>query len=450
MPTTNSIYVTGHVNPDTDSIAAALGYAWLLKERDRLDTIAARAGAINPQTAWVLKYLEIESPILLTDASPKFESVMRRIDSTSPEKPLREAWIIANRTGGIAPVLNSDRSPFGLITGRSLFNYLIRSVGPNPKQNEKRISDILDLPCGEAADTHVPQFQASTRIRDVINRVLRTEGDEFWVVDEQNHYAGICRQKDLLEPPRLKIILVDHNEAQQSIASLDEAELLEILDHHRLGNHSTHTPIRFTVDIVGSTSTLISEFTEEAGLSLPPKLAGILMAGLLSDTLALKSPTTTDRDKLAAERLSRWAFVSGTNMQNETIQSFGNKILSAGSGLGSRTSDEVVSQDMKIYSGGGFDFAISQIEVNDLYELEEYVNDLKNALNNLKSSKALDFAMLMVTDVVQGSSRILMVDAPSILDELPYQPQHDGTRLAEGVVSRKKQLLPAVLGLLED
>lgn len=450
MPISNLIYVTGHVNPDTDSIAAALGYAWLLRERDQLNTIAARAGAINPQTAWVLKTLELDHPVLLTDASPRFESVTRRIDTTTPEKPLREAWSIANRTGGIAPVLESDRTPFGLITGRSLFNFLSRSVGLNPQHNEKKISEILEFPCGEAADVHVPQFQVSTRIRDVINRVLRAEGDEFWVVDEQNKYVGICRQKDLLEPPRLKIILVDHNEIQQSVASLDEAELLEILDHHRLGNQSTHAPIRFTVDIVGSTSTLISELAEEAGLSFPPQLAGLLLAGLLSDTLTLNSPTTTTRDKAASERLARWAFIPGSPIQNETIQTFGQKILAAGTGLTSRSSDEVVAQDMKIYSGGGYKFAISQIEVNDIYEVGQYINDLQEALQRLKASKALDFAMLMVTDVVQGSSRILMVDQPVVLDELPYQHQNDDTRLAEGVVSRKKQLLPAVLGLLEE
>ena len=113
-------------------------------------------------------------------------------------------------------------------------------------------------------------------------------------VDEQGQYVGICRQRDLLNPPRLKVILVDHNEAQQSLASLEEAELLEILDHHRLGNPSTRVPIRFTVDTVGSTSTLVSERIEDAGLSAPPNIAGVMLAGLLSDTLILNSPTTTE------------------------------------------------------------------------------------------------------------------------------------------------------------
>ncbi len=444
------IYVTGHVNPDTDSIAAAMGYAWLLRERDGVETIAARAGAINPQTAWVLKYLGLEAPFLLTDASPRFESVVHRYDTTLPDRPLRDAWMIANRTGGVAPLLNPDGTPYGLITGESLFAFLGKIVGPNPKNNETRISELLERPCRQAADTRVTKFQASTRIRDVLNRLLREERDEFFVVDEAGRYVGICRQRDLLNPPRLKLVLVDHNETQQAVGSLEEAELLEILDHHRLGNPSTHVPIRFTVDIVGSTSTLVSERIEQAGLSAPPRLAGMLLSGLLSDTLILTSPTTTERDKQAAERLARWACVSGSVLENETIQSFGEKVLAASAGLGTREPKDVVSSDMKVYNSGGYQFAIAQAEVSDLYEVNDRLKGLHDALMALRDSKGLDFAMLMVTDVVRGSSRLLLTDAaPAILDELPYPPMQDGTRMAEGVVSRKKQLLPGILSLLE-
>ena len=112
----NQVYVIGHVNPDTDSIASAIGYAWLLRERDGKNSVAARAGAINPQTAWVLKHLGLEAPVLLTDASPKFSSVMRRLDTVLPEQPLSDAWVIASRTGGVTPVLNSDGTVFGLIS----------------------------------------------------------------------------------------------------------------------------------------------------------------------------------------------------------------------------------------------------------------------------------------------------------------------------------------------
>jgi manganese-dependent inorganic pyrophosphatase len=442
------IYVVGHVNPDTDSIAAAMGYAWLLKERDGLDTIAARAGAINMQTSWVLKFIGIEPPQLINDVSPRFESVMRRLDSTTPDAPLREAWGIASRTGGIAPVLNPDSTPFGLVTGKSFFSYVSHLVGPQLRQQDMRVSEILDQPCGDAADQNCIKFHTATRIRDVIQRVLREEGDEFWVVDENGRYAGVCRQRDLLNPPRMKVVMVDHNETQQAVASLDEAELIEILDHHRLGNPSTHTPIRFTVDIVGSTSTLVSEQIEGAGLSAPPRLAALMLAGLLSDTLILTSPTTTERDRVAADRLARWAFSSGV-LEKETVRSYGEKVLSAGAGLRARPAKDVVNGDMKIYSGGGFQFSIAQAEVSDLYEVSEKLDDLTNALVELRESKGLDFSMLMVTDVVRGSSRLLIANPPPVLDDLPYPPMGDGTLIADGVVSRKKQLLPVVLGLVE-
>ncbi|MBU2611656.1 MAG: inorganic diphosphatase, partial [Chloroflexi bacterium] len=128
------IYVIGHVNPDTDTIAAAMGYAWLLRERDGLDTIAARAGATNPQTSWVLKRLGLDAPFLLTDASPRFESVTRRLDTATPDAPLRDAWEIALRTWGIAPIINEDGTPYGLITGASLFTLISKKIGPHPRQ----------------------------------------------------------------------------------------------------------------------------------------------------------------------------------------------------------------------------------------------------------------------------------------------------------------------------
>lgn len=446
----NKVYVIGHVNPDTDSIASAMAYAWLLQERDGTNAVPARAGAINRQTSWVLRTLEMEPPILFNDASPRFESVMRRLDTVTPERPLSEAWAILSRTGGVAPVVNPDGTPYGLISGKSLFNFLSRHMGPHPRYRDMTLAELLDIPCHEAAETEINRFAASTRIRDVINRILRDEVDEFWVLDDNQRYLGICRQRDLLDPPRMKIILVDHNEPQQALGSLNEAELVEILDHHRLGNPSTYEPIRFTVDVVGSTSTLISEFIEETGLRPPPELAGLMLAGLLSDTLIMTSPTTTPRDHQAAERLARWAFVWGAPLAEESIETFGEKVLSAGSGLASRDPVDVVTTDMKKYDTDSIRFAIAQAEVSDLYELNEHLEPLRDALQELKERRSLDFAMLMVTDIVQGDSRLLMVDAPVVLDELPYRPLADGTRLAEGVVSRKKQLLPVVLSLLEE
>lgn len=442
-------YVIGHVNPDTDSIASAMGYAWFLHELQGDDVQAARAGPVNPQTQWVLKKLGIEAPVLITDASPRFESVSVRLDTTTPNEPLREAWAIASRTWGVAPIVNEDGTPYGLVNGHSLFSLLSNLVGPHPKRQEMRLADILDLPSKDAAATNIPRFQASSRIRDSILRILRAEGDDFWVVDDQGIYVGVCRQREALNPPRLRLILVDHNEPSQSIGALEEAELVEILDHHRLGSTTTHVPIRFTIDVIGSTSTLVTERIEESGLSAPPNYAGLLLAGLLADTLMLNSPTTTQRDHEAAERLARWAFLAGSPLAGETIESYGEQVIKAGSGITSREPSQVVSTDIKVYQAGGLDFAIAQAEVTDLLLLKERLPSLKDALCDLRDRRGLDFAMLMVTDVVDGSSRLLLTDELPILGDLPYPKQSDGTLFAEDVVSRKKQLLPVVLGLLE-
>jgi manganese-dependent inorganic pyrophosphatase len=270
------------------------------------------------------------------------------------------------------------------------------------------------------------------------------------VVDENGRYLGVCRQRDLLDPPRLQLILVDHNEINQSLGSLDEADLLEVLDHHRLSNPPTRLPISFRVDPVGSTSTLVSERFEDQGLSAPPEIAGLLLAGVLSDTLLLSSPTTTDRDRAAAERLGRWAFVGGAPLDGETVESFGTQLLQVGAGLRTRDLEDVVSSDLKVYDAAGFHFGISQVEVTDLVEVGEFEDSLDQALGDQIESRGFDFAILMVTDIVGGSSRIMMRSAPDVLNELPYKRLPDGTLDATGVVSRKKQLLPVVLALLEE
>lgn len=446
----SKIFVVGHLNPDTDAIASAVGYAWYRSNREGEEVIPARAGPINPQTAWALDRLGLKAPEFLSDASPRFVSVARRFDTVTPDRPLQDAWMIANRTGTVAPVVDDEGKPYGLISGFSLFRTLSQSLGDHPDRDDMNLSELFLMPSGEAADREVPKFQSSARIRDALPAILRAERNDFWVVDAQGSYVGVCRQRDLLNPPRIRLILVDHNEVGQSIGSLDEADLLEVLDHHRLDNPPTRLPIRFRVDPVGSTSTLVAERILDAGLGAPPALAGLLLAGLLSDTLLLTSPTTTDRDRSVAETLGRWAFIGGSPLEGETIESFGKALLQAGAGLTTRNADEVVSGDLKLYDSAGHHFGIAQVEVTDLVGVDDYLTQLSNALNSLMEQRGLDFAMLMITDIVEGSSRILMQEAPPILQELPYKPLPDGSLEARGVVSRKKQLLPVILALLES
>ena len=442
-------YVIGHVNPDTDSIASAIGYAWLLRERDGTNAVAARAGTTNPQTTWVLDRLNMDAPCLLTDVSPRFEAVARRMDTTSPDEPLRNAWDIASRTGGVSAIVNDDGTPYGLITGITLFSFLSELVGPHPDGQDMRIAELLEMPCHEAADTDVPQFKAGSRIRDAVNRILRQERNYFIVVDDDGQYVGLSRQRDILNPPRVQVVLVDHNEKEQAVGALEEAELLEIIDHHRLGNPFTRAPIRFTTEVVGSTSTIIGERIIEVGLSAPADIAGILLAGIFSDTLFFTSPTTTDRDRKAAEKLGRWAFSAMSPLKGESLETYGEAVIKAGAGISTRDPDEIVTSDTKTYTSGVLNFGIAQAEVTDLVQVDKHLPELKEALERLRINRALDFTILMVTDVVQGSSRLVINNPPPTFDDLPYPGSSDETRFAKGVVSRKKQLLPVILSLLE-
>lgn len=442
-------YVIGHINPDTDSIASAIGYAWLLQSAQDEEAVAARAGHLNPQTTWVLERLGMEAPVLIPDASPRFETIARRFNTITPDRSLREVWAIANRTGGVVPIVNADGTPYGLVTVLSLFDFLSRAVGAHPRREEMRIAEIFDRSSQEACDTEAPRFQASSRIRDALPKILHEERSKFWVVDENGRYVGICLQREALNPPRLRLILVDHNEPEQALGALDEADLIEVVDHHRLSNPPTRTPIRFTVDVVGSTSTLVTERIHDAGLSAPPNLAGLLLAGLVSDTLILTSPTTTERDHRAAEWLGRWAFVGGSPLEGESLQSFGEQLLHAGSGLASRPAAEIVSTDLKTYEAAGLKFGIAQVEVINRSQLAEYLEPLRQALLDVRNARNLDFVILMVTDVVRRASHLLLTNDIPALEGLPYPRRPDGTLNAEGVVSRKMQLLPAVLGALE-
>ena len=444
------VYVIGHVNPDTDTIAAAMGYAWLLRRRDDRNALAARAGAMNPQTAWVLKTVGLEPPPYLSDASPRFERITRTLPPILPDRPLREAWAVAAAGNTGAPIVEADGTPLGLVTGHSVFQFFSHLVEQRVDLENVSVARIFSVPCREAVDREVPRFPQHMRVRDGRARVVREERDDFLVTDDDGKYFGICRTPDVLNPPRMQLILVDHNEARQAIGALDEADLVEVLDHHRLGNSPTHMPIPFTVDPVGSTATLVTERIQAAGLQPGAKLAGILLAGILSDTLVLKSPTTTPRDQDAAQWLAAQSLGKVDEaLPFDTYQAYGEAILAAGAGLALRDVSSVVQNDVKLYEAGGVRFAIAQVEVPNLLELGARLPDLSNALQDLCRARGLGLAVLMVTDVVRSLSRLVVAGETDRLNDLPYTRLPDGTLEAAGVMSRKKQLLPAILGLLE-
>ena len=295
------VYIAGHVNPDIDSIASAIGYAWLLQARDQKNAIAVRTGSLTSQASWILQAVGIEPPMLLTDASPRFNRIVRPLPPILPDRPLHEALaIITSHSIGV-PIVGADNLPLGLVTGGSVFKLLSNQITHLVDFENVSVATLLSIKCNQAMDPDVPRFPVSMRISDSRRRVLREERNDFIVTKDDGTYFGVCRSPDILNPPRIQIVLVDHNEAAQSIRSLDEADLIEVIDHHRIGAQPTKMPVPFNIDCVGSTSTLIGERIVASGIVPPPEICALLLAGVISDTLILSSPTTTDRDRKIVE-----------------------------------------------------------------------------------------------------------------------------------------------------
>jgi manganese-dependent inorganic pyrophosphatase len=251
--------------------------------------------------------------------------------------------------------------------------------------------------------------------------------------------------------PKRRLVLVDHNEPAQSIAGLDSADLIEVLDHHRLGNAPTMTPIRFHTEPVGSTSTLVLERAVQGNLVIPAPIAGLLLCGILSDTLVFTSPTTTPREQPAARKLAVMAGLGKADQVAEldrAIAELGAGLLASGAGFGTRTDEELVNSDLKPYEANGNKAEIAQVEVAGFGELPSRLAGVQAALDHMRSAHGLALAMLTVTDIINNNSRLVVSGSPTIIAALPYARLSDGTLDAPGVVSRKKQLLPPVLDAL--
>lgn len=254
------------------------------------------------------------------------------------------------------------------------------------------------------------------------------------VVDEENKVIGIISEHDLLHEPNIEVILVDHNELSQAIEGVENYTIQEVVDHHRIGAIPTKNPITFINRPVGSTSTQIAGMYKEYKIPIPKDIASLLLCGILSDTLILQSATTTDIDRETAEYLS--------SITDLDIKEIGNEILIAGSNVKGRDASELIHQDMKEYDEGKYAYTASQIEVGNPKEiLERKAEFLAELEIERRSHKAL-FACLLVTDITKLSSHLLIVCDSKFEQFINFPKKEDNVYYLQGVVSRKKQLVP--------
>ncbi|HLY25740.1 MAG TPA: DHHA2 domain-containing protein [Aggregatilineales bacterium] len=441
-----TILVVGHRNPDTDAIASAVGYAWVLNRRGDDSYTAARTGKVNSQTTFALERFGLEPPTYVADVWGRVRDLSEPLPSLRKGQTLLDACQLVANTRRPAPVLDENDCPVGLLSGADLFGNLANALS---SASVLALARELERPIESALEGAGTMLHDEDHIRDVIAGALRSNQDDFLVVDATGRYVGLCRKTGLLTPPRRKIVMVDHNEPGQAVPGLEDAELVEVLDHHRLGNVPTTIPIQFHVDPVGSCSTLVAERGIELHSAIPDQIAGLLLCGILSDTLVFRSPTTTTRDQAVAKRLAVMAGLCKADADDPTvraaIQALGQSLLAASAGLGSQPADEMIKTDLKFFEASGVSVAIAQVEVANLSELAPRLADIRESLTKLLEAKSLALAMLMVTDVVHGNSILVPVGLARVITALPYARLADETLDAPGVVSRKKQLLPAVL-----
>jgi manganese-dependent inorganic pyrophosphatase len=536
-----STIIIGHKNPDTDSICSAIGYAALKKALGEEGIIAARAGNINPQTAFVLRYFNQESPVYLSDVYPKVRDVMTTdIASAQKNSPL---CTVINSMGAknarFMPITEEGR-PVGLLSLSTLAEQLIVRT-PSPTREvytsirnvvealqarpiymvsaeeeftatvfvgamaEESFRDVIER-CNPrdciviVGDREVIQKAAIARgVRllvitgglDVIPEILRLAKDSgvsvivspfdsattAWltllsspvghfcsrdylvvsenevlrefrsrikegmgvVADANGRLSGVIAPADLLRPSGIRLILVDHNELSQAVDGASEVEISEVIDHHRLGNFHTSMPIRFVNEPVGSTSTLIAERFFRKGIDPERAIAGLLLSGIISDTLMLKSPTATERDLEMVDKLSAMAGIDPVTYAQELFR--------AGSGLSGKAPLDIIKADFKAYNVKGKRFGIGQVEVVGFGEFYDVRSALEEGLLRLKEAEEYSLAGLLVTDISYGNSLLLAISDSEVSSALGYPSVGKNLYDLKGVLSRKKQVVPHILNL---
>lgn len=282
-------------------------------------------------------------------------------------------------------------------------------------------------------------FKLDDYIDDIRRVMTEKRHRDFPVLDKNNNYVGMISRRSLLGAEKKKVIMVDHNEAKQAVAGIQTAEILEIVDHHRLGSIETISPVFFFNQPVGCTSTIIYSMYKDAGVEIDEQIAQLMCAAIISDTLMFRSPTCTKKDKDAAKALAK---IAGIN-----IEEFAHEMFFAGSNISEKTAKELFTGDYKKFSMGDVTFGIGQVSCMDSSELAQVKNKIFAYMKEQYSSMGVDMLFFMLTDMMLPGTELLCVGdgAEELVENALGVQGSDGSFLLPGVVSRKKQIVPELM-----
>ena len=541
------VYVSGHRNPDTDSICSAIAYSYLLNATNKYNAIPVRLGEINRETEYVLKRFGVEHPVLLKTVKQKVEDLnYDKVTVFSKDLTLKTAWFLLKQQNlKSAPILDEHGQLLGLLsTSNIIEGYMdqwdseVLKKAKTPVENvidtleanviylneslkvvegdihiaamsgseaKKRIhendvvivggdrSDDLEelisvkpslivLTGSLTADENVVKkceeqgisiistpyntYQTSQQIVQAIPvEYVMIKGDiktfstddtldymkevmsetryrGYPVIDLNNRCVGSISRFALLKGLRKKVILVDHNERGQSIPGIEEADILEIVDHHRVADIQTG-PLLFRGEPLGSTATIVTKMFDELDVEMPSHIAGLLLGAVVSDTLLFKSPTCTPVDTKIAKKLAKIAGVD--------IQEFAMEMFKAGTSLVGKTVDEIFNQDFKKFSFDNLQVGVAQVNSMDIEGFLPYKKDMLDYMNKFAEDNNLEFTLLLLTDIINANSEIFVGGPRPELVEKAFNVQLtecQGTLV--GVISRKKQVVPAITAVMSE
>ncbi len=540
-PVPPRIYVTGHRNPDTDSIAAAIGYAELLGRLDpQNEYVPVRLGEVNAQTRWVLDRSGADEPDFMSHIFLRARDVMQTdFKSAGDEEPVRMVGLEMARTDReLVPVVGGEGELVGVVTERALARRYIREsretsslvdaptavraivemlegealtgedervagrvwvlamdvlsptgieegdvviVGDRPEAQQRAIDlgaalvvtsngarpadeflerarekgvavvvspldsyvtgrmITLSAPCRAVMDADPLTVRPDDLLSDISEDVKDIHYQAAVAVDGSGKPVGLISRADLVNPRRRRVVLVDHAEQGQSVPGVEQAEIVEILDHHHIGSIETAVPVRATFDPVGSTATLVVERFRQNGMEPTRPAATLLLGAVLSDTVILSSPTTTERDRAVVEYFERTLGVDA--------REFGREMFEATADISSVPAEEVVTRDAKHYEAdNGRTLCIAQIETVGSAVLDRR-EELLEAMDKVRERRGYVSFALMITDIMSQGTSLLVSGEVARVERALGERDGDGVIDLPGVMSRKKQLAPKLLEL---
>ena len=535
------IYVTGHKNPDSDSICAAFSYAEFKNKTGKLPAIPVRLGNVSQETQYILDYFGVEAPQLLKTVKLKVEDLeFDKITPVSPEISLKTAWtIMRDKNIKTLPVADENDHLLGVLavsnltscymdiwdnrilaksntsfenivdtlsakeiyvnTERKTFpgKIVVSAMKPESMKDHIEAGDIaivgdreevqdalLDLNISLLIITgsHTPTnkviekatksnisvittphdsftasrlivqsipvgyvmikdilvtFSTDELVEDVKKVMIDTRYRSYPVISENGKVLGTVSRYHLISNYKKKIIQVDHNERSQSVDGLEEAEILEIIDHHRVADIQTSGPLYFRSEPIGSTSTIVGKCFFENGIRPSKQAAGLLCGAIISDTLLFRSPTCTPQDKSICLKLAE---IAGIN-----VEEFAKEMFKAGTSLKGKTVEQIFNQDFKPFGIEDTRVGIAQVNTMDIEGFMPLKDEMLAYMNTKAKEANLDMVLLLLTDILNEGSQILVAgDRPEIVEKAFNVKLEDSTAFLDGVLSRKKQVVPPI------